>query len=377
MKHCIRCGIPESREDLVLDSMGQCQACVSAEEKIHIDWVERRKILDEIVTRYKNAGKYDAILPISGGKDSMWQCHVITKVLNLKALAVTHNHNWYSETGWWNLQNCLKTFDLDHVMFTPSRTLVNKMAKRSLETIGDACWHCHMGVSAFTIRMAIAYKIPLLIWGESTAEHGRATYGQPMKFDRDYFLKVSAKVTPVQFSCEYLTLKELYPYETPSAEECEAIGLNGIHLGDYIFWDAERQTEFVKSEYGWRELEIEGAYKGYKSAECSMAGIHDYLCYKKRGYGRTTIQTSDDIRAGLMTREEAENLIERYERIEPKSLEYYMEITGWTREDIQRIIQRFQPTCVSGTDFKAVKEWRNVKEAGKPYIERFLDGEGT
>jgi N-acetyl sugar amidotransferase len=364
--------MPETRESIQFDELGQCQACVSAEQKIHIDWTKRREALDRIVAgaKAKAGDNYDCILPISGGKDSTWQMHVVVKELRMKPLCVTHNHNWYSKTGWYNLQNSLEKLNIDHIMFTPNRSLVNRCARRSVETIGDACWHCHMGVSAFTLRMGVAYKIPLIIWGESTAEHGRATYDKPDKFDRNYFLKVSAKFTPEQFACDYITLRDLFPYQTPSVEECK--GLKGIHLGDYIYWDAERQTEFIKQEYGWKGLEIEGAYKDYKSAECSMAGIHDFLCYLKRGYGRATIQASDDIRAGLMTREEGFKIRKRYEQIEPKSLEYFSEITGMSVEEIYGIMLGKQ---VGNFELAIGKEWREIPEAGKPYVQRLINGD--
>ena len=39
-------------------------------------------------------------------------------------------------------------------------------------------------------------------------------------------------------------------FEPPTAKECEEAGVWGIHLGDYIFWDEEKQTEFLKKNYG-------------------------------------------------------------------------------------------------------------------------------
>ena len=138
---------------------------------------------------------YDCILPISGGKDSTFQMHVLMKVYGMKPLAVTFNHNWYSKTGWRNLQSALRTFNIDHIMFTPNRDLVNRCATRSLSMIGDACWHCHAGVGAFTVQIAVKFNIPLIIWGESIAESsGRASYFNPVrKYDREYFTKVSPK----------------------------------------------------------------------------------------------------------------------------------------------------------------------------------------
>jgi len=102
--------------------------------------------------------------------------------------------------------------------------------------------------------------------------------------------------------CDYISERDLYPFNVPSIQEIEKAGVFGIHLGDYIFWDDERQTEFVRDYYGWKETEMEGTYKGYKSAECIMPGIHDFTCYLKRGYGRATFHSSVDVRNGLLNK---------------------------------------------------------------------------
>ena len=88
----------------------------------------------------------------------------------MKPLAVTFSHNWYSPVGKQNLDNVLEKFNVDHIMFTPNRALVNKLARKSLFMIGDSCWHCHAGVGAFPLQVAVKFKIPLMIWGESIAE---------------------------------------------------------------------------------------------------------------------------------------------------------------------------------------------------------------
>ena len=377
LKYCTKCIMPETVEGQEFDSKGLCKTCQSQAQKQSIDWTARREALGKIFADAKaSAGNnYDCIVPISGGKDSTWQMHILVKEFGMKPLAVTFSHNWFSKTGWYNLMNGLEKLNLDHIMFTPSRQLVNRCARRSVETIGDACWHCHAGVAAFVLKMAVAYKIPLIIWGESTAEHGRATYDKPDKFDRDYFLRVSAKFTNEQFACEYLSLRDLFPFEVPSVEECEAIGLNGIHLGDYLYWDTEKQVEFVKKEYGWHGAQVEGAYKDYKSVECSMAGIHDFLCYLKRGYGRASIQASGDIRDGLISREEGFVLAEKFEQIEPESLKYFLKTAGMTKEEMLEKISSLQSEKLFNTAIPIADEWRDIPEAGKPFMQRLIDGE--
>ncbi len=344
LQYCVRCCMPETQEGIKFDEFGVCQACQSSEQKIHIDWAEREKSLRDLLekARSKAGNNYDCIIPISGGKDSTFQLHVLVKVYKVKPLAVTFSHNWFSATGWYNLQNSLQQFNVDHIMFTPNRDLVNRLARKSIGAIGDSCWHCHAGVGAFPLQIAVRFNIPLLIWGESIAESsGRASYFNPVrKFDREYFTKVSAKLRPEQMVCDFLSAKDLFPFNVPSAEECERVGLMGIHLGDYMFWDDERQTEFVRDTYGWRETDMEGTYKRYKSAECMMAGMHDFTCYLKRGFGRGSFHASVDVRNGLLTREEGFALATEHDPLRPEALDYFLKITGLSEEEFYEIMER-------------------------------------
>jgi len=263
LQYCVRCRVSQTQEGVVFDELGVCQACQSAEQKIHINWMEREKDLRATleVAKASAGNNYDCIIPISGGKDSTFQLHVLTKIYGMKPLAVTFSHNWFSETGCYNLQNSLEQFNVDHIMLTPNCSLVNRIAKHSLAGIGDSCWHCHAGVGTFPLQAAVHFYIPLLVWGESIAKSsGRASYKNPLrKFDREYFTKVAAKLRPDQMVRDDLSERDLYPFDVPSAEECEGVGVYGIHLGDYIFWDDERQTKFVRIPGGRLELRVPDA----------------------------------------------------------------------------------------------------------------------
>jgi N-acetyl sugar amidotransferase len=376
IKYCSRCCVPETQEGVLFDEMGVCRACQSSEEKMHIDWTKREKQLRKILEEAKaNSGtSYDCILPISGGKDSFFQAHVLTKVYGLKPLAVTFNQNWVSETGFYNLQRCLEVFDLDHLQFTPARGLVNRLAKKSLDAIGDACWHCHSGLGAFPMQVATRFKIPLLVYGESIAESaGRASYSCPgTKFDRDYFTKVSAKVPAKEMISPGLSAKDLHPFELPSYEEIEKTGVWGIHLGDYMFWDDERQTEWIREIYGWRETEMEGAYKGYKSAECIMAGVHDYTCYQKRGFGRSTWQASVDVRNGLLTRNEGFELIRKHDQERPDALDYYLKITGLSETEFNEVMQEKKLESLKNIDLPTHPKVKPNAELLIPFVEQII-----
>jgi N-acetyl sugar amidotransferase len=377
IRYCVRCCMPETQEGFRLDELGICLACQSAEQKIHIDWVEREQQLKEILYRAKAGAddNYDCLLPVSGGKDSFFQAHLLTKIYGMKPLAVTFSHNLYSETGYYNLQLMLETFNLDHIQFTVNRALVNRLMKKSIRAIGDTCWHCHAGVGAFPLQVAVKFNIPLLVWGESLAESsGRASYFDPvLHFDRDYFTKVSAKLTAEEMCDSELSPRDLRPFSLPGYEEIARVGVYGINLGDFVFWDDERQMEFVRDTYGWRETEMEGTYKGFKSAECIMAGMHDFTCYLKRGYGRGSFHAALDVRAGLLTREEGLALAATHDRQRPEALDYYLEATGLTEEEFYRIMAGKRHEKLRGRELPVLPRANRHHERLRPFAQQVIE----
>jgi len=368
-------------EGIEFDENGICTACTSSEQKMHINWNERREMLDSLLNKAKKDAKkndspYDCIVPISGGKDSTYQLHVLVKVYKLRVLAVTFSHNWYSKIGFYNLVNCLEEFNVDHIQFTPNRKSVGVAARKSLKAIGDACWHCHSGVGSFPLHIAVKFKIPLLIWGESIAEaSGRASHFNPvLKFDRDYFLKVSAKVSVDDFSSDKEERRMFQLFEPPTMEECIEQDVHGIHIGDFIFWDEEKQLEFIQEEYGWIEDTVEGAYKGYKSVECIMPGVHDYTNYLKRGYGRATSQASNDVRQGLMGRSEALKIAHEVDQLEPAALKYFLSITGYTEEEFYKSMKELRRPQVSNSEIP-IKQIQDSAETSLklPFVIEFIN----
>jgi len=342
LRYCSRCCLPETAEGIEFDERGICKTCISIEQKRDIDWEERERELRELLKHYKarSEGNYDCIVPISGGKDSTFQLHVLVKVYGMKPLAVTFSHNWFSETGKYNLQNALEKFNVDHIMFTPNRALVNKLAKQGLYKIGDPCWHCHAGVGAFPLQVAVKFNIPLLVWGEGPQENGRATYNNPRKYDANHFRDNSSKVSADDMINDNISLRDLGCFINPSDEKIKKVRVTGIFLGDYIFWDTEKQVEFIKKEYGWKEAEVEGTYKRHKSVECIMEGVHSYAKFIKRGFGRATNHASSDVRNNLLTRDKGFELINKYDGQRPKIMDYYLKIAGLTEKE-------FVQTCKS------------------------------
>lgn len=140
-----------------------------------------------------------------------------------------------------------------------------------------------------------------------------------------------------------------------------------------MFWDDERQTEWIKQEYGWKETEMEGAYKGYKSAECIMAGMHDFTCYLKRGFGRSTWQAAVDIRNGLLTKKEAFKLIRQYEQVRPEALDYFMKITGIKEDEFYDHMNSIKLNQLKHSEIPVYNKTSSNLEKIVPFVEQIID----
>ena len=60
------------------DGEGVCDACRVKDQKASIDWKQREQELRDLCDRYRrNDGRYDCLVPGSGGKDSFMQAHLL------------------------------------------------------------------------------------------------------------------------------------------------------------------------------------------------------------------------------------------------------------------------------------------------------------
>jgi len=348
MKRCKKCIMPDTRPELTFDKNGVCDACRSAERKDRaIDWNARRKEFESILDRYRNKdGKnYDCIIPVSGGKDSTYQTYMMKKVFGMNPLCVTFAQCRCTELGRKNLQN-MRELGVDSILFTPNPIIYRKLFKIGFERVGDPCWPCHVGIFTYPIRVAVQYNIPLLIWGEN--QH--MEYGGPASvrdnpyLDKNWLLQFGGMLgnRVEDMLGDGITEKDLIPYTYPTNEEIHHVGVTGVFLGHYFRWDARKQLEIIKKNgFTVRETRSPGAFTNYENLDCSFVDIHDHLKYLKYGFGRCTDQTCIDIRLGRLTREEALEIVKKYDH-EVESVKEFCKFIGITEEGFWKTANSFK-----------------------------------
>jgi N-acetyl sugar amidotransferase len=339
VKRCKRCVVPETYNGSNLDKDDICSACRQMEVKNRVDWIARRKKLEKILTdaKRKAKGGYDCIAPVSFGKDSTFILYTLKKY-GMNPLAVSFDHMWFTKKIIENRKKVCEKLGVDIITLSPNYSIVKKLVKKSIKKMGDVCWHCHAGIGSFPFRIAVQMNIPLIIWGEPGAEYGLGSYNEEHTQDYNSFKKRFIKgIQPKEMLGDGVTMKDLQPYLYPSQKDLKRVGVKGIFLGDYIPWNVGKQVRLIKEKLGWEGGVVEGSFEDFDNVECKYTAIHDYGCYLKRGFARSTHLAAIAIREGRMTREGALSIIKKNEHgRKPKSLKPFLKEMGISEDEFMR-----------------------------------------
>ena len=348
MKRCTKCILLETHDTLMFNEEGVCSVCHQKEYKdTKIDWDQRRKELDELVNKYKDKGIYDCVVPFSGGKDSTFQLWYVVKQLKLKPLVIRFNHWGYRPLVLKNNTMVFKKLGVDIFEFTPDWHVVRELMLESLKRRGDFCWHCHTGIYAGVIHMAIKFNVPLIFWGESLAEYASwYSFEEKEEVDEKRFNRAMNLGITADDMYEFLEgrvdKRDLWMFSYPSRKDYKQAKIKSICLGNYINWDTKKQVEIIKNELDWKGQDVEGIplEYDYEKIECRWNGIRDYAKFIKRGYGRTNHLACLDIRNERMTREEGLRLEKEFDGKRPASLDQFLETLQITEEEFYKILSK-------------------------------------
>ena len=386
MKYCNKCVIPETAETNTFNSLGTCSVCNQIKKKSEINWHNKQEELDLLIKNYKDKNDYDCIVPFSGGKDSAFALWYLVEKKKLKPLVVRFDHNFLRKTVIENTEKTINKLGVDFINFKPDFEIVKKMMFESLFRRGDFCWHCHVGITAFPVNMAIKKNIPLLFYGEPSAEYTSFySYDEieeldVEKFNKSVNLGINAEDMLEMLSDRYpqekFSKKNIEPYIFPSQREINQNQIKAVYLGNYIPWDVKKQVSIIKAELDWKGDVVEGIPHeyDYEKIECIMQGVRDYIRFLKRGYGRTAHLVSIDVRNNRMTRERALELVKMYDGKRPKALDTFLSILKMSEDEFYKIVEKHvvYPQKMPNTELLKKNKSNIVPSDAVNWDEKFL-----
>ena len=352
---------------VVFDEDGICDGCKYHRIKIsQIDWSQREEELLKLLDKYRRTdGYYDVLVPGSGGKDSIKVSWELKYKYGMHPLTVTWPPHMYTDVGWRNFRRWIDVGGFDNVTFNPNGKVHRLLTRLAVENIFHPFQPFTLGQKHLAPRLAMKFGIKLVFYGENPAEYrnpisDNLTAAQNRKYfaadKKDFKDSHISGVAVERLIKEYgLTLNDLEPYSPPSEEDLEKRGVDVRYMGYYRNW-VPQETYYDAVEHTGFEANperTEGTFTKYSSLDDKIDGFHYWTTYIKYGFGRATQDAAHEVRHGYLTREEAVNLVRRYDGEFPKKyFKDVLEYMGMSEERFFELADQFRPSHL----------WENVND---------------
>jgi N-acetyl sugar amidotransferase len=344
-------------------------------------WKDRQERFKKILSEHRSVdgSRYDCLIPVSGGKDSYYQTHLIVKELGLKPLLVTYHGNNFLPEGDYNREMMRHHFDADHIVVGPSVETLKKLNKLTFRLMGDMNWQNHCGIMTVPIQIAIKFNIPLIIWGEIAWDiSGMHDLDDQVEFSarmrHEHSLRGYEWENLIGLPQENLTEQDLLWAKYPSDEDILKSGVRGIYVGNFYKWESNKHSKQMVELYGFKQSEVpfQRTYRRTSNLDDRYEnGVHDLLKFIKFGYGRASDHASKDIRSGDMNREEAIQMVRKYDHVVSDDLYHWLDYVDMTEQEFWQIADSFRdPNVWSIQDGLWIKEniWGGKSAYGKVHL---------
>ncbi|MGE5505653.1 MAG: N-acetyl sugar amidotransferase [Actinomycetota bacterium] len=348
--YCTRCVMPSSRPGIVFDERGLCGACRWHERKASIDWAAREDQLRRIADWAASATRapWDCVLGVSGGKDSLWQAHVLRDRFGMNPLLVQFVSSDATELGRRNAENMVRSgFTLLSVQ--PNPEVARRLMRKSFLDWGNTIKFAEFALFTAPFRVAIDYDVPLVFFGENPALEAGDANRDNAGWDASgiRFNNTLGGGAADIWLGDGIGPRDLIAYSFPSAEELDAWGGRGVFMGYFLNWSGWRNAAFAV-RHGMDLLDADCADIGSPYRHNSLdsdngAMVNAMMKHAKFGFGSTTEFVSYDVRDGRMSRAEAAALVRRFDgRCHSRYIDAFCRWTGVTADEFARTVERFR-----------------------------------
>jgi len=336
-KRCKRCICDTTVPGISFDNDEICNYC-ALQDKMEAEYPndERgKKILLKAAEKIKREGKnkkYDCIAGISGGRDSTYTLHYLTKVLGLRPLAVHFNDGFGNPIAGENMIKVtqklgieLRTITSDWRESKDIKLAFLKSSSIDMEEASD------IGIATALYGTACKENIKHIIIGQSFRTEGICPL--PWNYlDGDYLRKLHKKYGTVKLRKWTpsdpgfnLGLKEMFFYAVIKRIKT----LNVLYYTDYVRKEVD---ELIETEFDWKS-------PGAHYFDDLYQAVLTYAHRVKYKANRRIYNYSALVRSGQMDREKAlEKSQAKYSIEDPKIIDLCIKRLGITREEFDKYI---------------------------------------
>jgi Glucosamine 6-phosphate synthetase, contains amidotransferase and phosphosugar isomerase domains len=353
LKRCTKCLLPETFPLIHFDQDGVCNICNAyIPQKVKSEQ-ELRQQLEPY--RSKN-GEPDCILALSGGRDSSYGLHYLKCELGMNPITFTYDWGMVTDIARRNIANICGKLGVDNIIRSPDIA-----AKRRNIRLNIEAWLRRPELGMIPLFMAgdkqffhIARQLrketgiqPVIFCAgnplertefktgfcgikESAHDQRLWNYSIKNKIDLLIYYGKNYLINPAYFNRSMWDTFHAY-YSTYIAKD------DFLYLYHYIKWDEKIIADTLESEYNWEKAN--DTQNTWRIGD-GTAAFYNYIYYTVAGFSEHDTFRSNQIREGLITREEGLRLIQQDNIPRYDAMNQYALTIGLNLDEALTIINR-------------------------------------
>jgi N-acetyl sugar amidotransferase len=337
-KTCTRCIIDTTVPGVTFDRDGVCSYCKIHDtlDKQYPLGAEGQLRLAKIIESIKASGKgkrYDCIVGVSGGRDSMYTLYLLVRKFGLRPLAVHFNDGFSNPVAGENKTKGARALGVDMRTITSdwreSKDLKIAFLKASVPDMEEAT---DIGIETALYAAAIKENVKYIISGFSFRTEGISPLewnyldGNYLKTIHDRFGTVNLRPWKPDDPGFHLGFSHIFYYTFIK-------GIHAIPILSHVNYVRREAEEIIKKELGW-------VYPGAKYYDDLYQSLMTNVFRVKFNIDRRRFNYSALVRSGQMPRQEAlERVKDVYVIEDPKVIDLCIKRLGLTREDLDRFMK--------------------------------------
>lgn len=331
---------------------------------LNIVWDKRFKELEVICNKYRRCngeGEYDCAIAVSGGKDSHFQVHIMKEVMHMNPILFSVEDNFpMTKAGMSNIKNISEEFGCPIISYKPNIKAQKILMRAMFEKYGKPTWYIDRYIYTFPLHMAIKFNTMLIVYGENVSYEYGGNYGEESYSAKGQINNGVASDVSNEELIEYgVGIDDLNMLEAPSEKDLSK--LEPIYLSYFLQWNSVKNYNFAKSR-GFTDLTHEWDRthhaENFDQVDSRAYLVHSWMKYPKFGHASATDYTSRFIRYGLMTRDEAIQIVkERDHNLDSKSVEDFCTFCGYSKTEFWKIVDSLYNKDIFEKDEKEGGIW--------------------
>jgi hypothetical protein len=306
---CRCCVLPSCEPDVRLDAGGLCNFCA--------DWDRSRATVDrgaplletdllKILRRHKGKRRYDCMVMVSGGKDSVAALYYMAERFNCRVLAYTFDQGFGNAQGLENVRRAVDALGVDWI-YSRSGFMKDLFAEVVRQRApAPICPLCSLWYMRAVYDLAQRMDIRLLVtgWtngqrsgagGSKAGEQREEEFPSLTQATRDFVEALRAKYPHYRdFPMSMAEVRKGHP----KVEILSPHWFLPYHVDDY--------RDLVVEKLGWRP--VDGSWPP-GSVNCELNFLAAWLSMKDHGFTHHHIEEAQRVRLGEVTRDEALHLL--------------------------------------------------------------------